>query len=489
MCGEKYDVRVDFCFADGTPLELVAVASSPQSVEATTGSALEAALNLDAPEPGGFSMFDAPEPDGFDADEQAAERGGDSADSLSVDAPPVAAVTLTDAPEAGADSGSAPSDAVRQEESDSRFPVGFHAPPSATGADGSDDDFASDGFFDEAPASDDLDFPDGFGADDGYEFTEPTIPAPRRQRAPNMYVLFGVGALAAGLAIVFFLGGDGGSSDKTSSPDAQVAQQVEPALGTPKTTIEPVKKPGPGADEDPGVLDEPLTDDFADEAEAEGGQVDEENVPLDESADGSGDESEVPDVEEEPVEAPERKEEPKRETPKPKIVDPPQPKAPPVTPDKGSGTDDAFDPWATEQPSAQSLVTITSSPSGATLYVDSRMRGKTPTSLELTMGAHSIRLQKDGYVDQSGTIQVEKARQTEKFRMAAEPRRVTVNCYGPDKSKVYLGGQVICAIPGSGSVMEGEHTFRVVTPDKFFKRTVRVKRQRDGAPTPLSFRE
>jgi hypothetical protein len=64
---------------------------------------------------------------------------------------------------------------------------------------------------------------------------------------------------------------------------------------------------------------------------------------------------------------------------------------------------------------------------------------------------------------------------------------VTVWCYGPSGSTAYLNGSPVCAIPGSGTLPVGKHTFRVVTPDRFFKMDLVVNAQPNGSPTPLLF--
>jgi hypothetical protein len=144
-------------------------------------------------------------------------------------------------------------------------------------------------------------------------------------------------------------------------------------------------------------------------------------------------------------------------------------------------------PWGAVAAKAPSLVRIYSKPSGAIVFVDGRQRGKTPAEIELDEGPHSIRVEKDGYFSENRTLAVAKPSHLERFKLNPRDQRVTVNCYGPDASKVYLDGKVVCAIPGSGTLTSGKHTFRVVTPDRFFKMELRVKPRPDGSPTPLRF--
>lgn len=55
---------------------------------------------------------------------------------------------------------------------------------------------------------------------------------------------------------------------------------------------------------------------------------------------------------------------------------------------------------------ATGILYISSVPSGATVYVGRALVGVTPVSVELTSGAYTVTIEKDGYYDYSGRVQV-----------------------------------------------------------------------------------
>jgi hypothetical protein len=226
----------------------------------------------------------------------------------------------------------------------------------------------------------------------------------------------------------------------------------------------------------PEVLDEDLPAELPDEEDLEPDGEGEGEAEL---------EPELGDVQSPEEITPDRAVEPKK--PVPEVVTTPESLKPDVVAPvvAEAAADDS--PWGAVQAKAKSLVRIYSKPSGAIVFVDGRQRGKTPAEIELSDGQHSIRVEKDGYFSEDRKLKVSKPSHLERFKLNARDQRVTVNCYGPDASKVYLDGAVVCAIPGSGTLAVGKHTFRVVTPDRFFKMDLVVKARADGSPTPLRF--
>jgi hypothetical protein len=462
-CGENYDDRVDFCFGDGTPLDALLdskpAALSPTPAPAAFMAGLDAPdaeniSGLDAPDPGGFSM-DAPDPVVQQAPDPVVQQ---APDPVVQQAPPVPVITKKE---------------ERQVPEPGEVPVGFFEPPSQAEA--------SDALPSESDQAeyDDLDFPEGFGdspfgsgdfgADfgDGDDFTDPTMPAPGARRKPIALI---VGAIACvGIVLAVTLNRGGSESDDKS----MVSKLQEPVVQPVRAVPEPVVEPAPIL-----VEEEPETDLDVEEQEV---------------LEGEGESNEVA-VEVEP----DKVELPKLEPAAPAIVKeqarPVLPKVSPVAapiPSKQEaselGGDSESSPWGAVVAKAPSLVRIYSKPAGALVFVDGRQRGSTPAEVELDAGPHSIRVEKDGFFSESRELNVRKPSHLERFKLNARDQRVTVNCYGPDASKVYLDGQVICAIPGSGTLPAGRHTFRVVTPDRFFKMVVDVQARPDGSATPLRF--
>jgi hypothetical protein len=117
MCGESYDDRVDFCFGDGTPLEMVLAQGVPAKV-ASSASASDFS-GLDAPDPENLSGLDAPDPGGF---------AFEAPEPVSPE--PVAEIPVAAAPVPVETPGQVEQS---QDQASSEFPVGFFEPPSSGG--------------------------------------------------------------------------------------------------------------------------------------------------------------------------------------------------------------------------------------------------------------------------------------------------------------------------------------------------------------------
>jgi len=454
-CGENYDDRVDFCFGDGTPLDAVL---KPQAAAQSKSAQSESFMaGLDAPDAENISGLDAPDPGGFSFDPPEPESA------------PVPVVTepMPKRFEASVPQPEPPKQVERQSQESGQIPVGFFEPPSQVeSVDASTDESDS-------VEHDDLGFPEGFGDppfggdfdgdfDGGFgeDFTDPTMPAPTTRKRPVFLMAFATAFIGAAFAVKLTMGG--------SEPvEPEIQAKVEQPIAQP---VKPAAVPTP--------TPEPIVEEEPEEEEPEEGAGESEEV----SAEVEPDRVEL--VEEKPA-APAIVKEPKRPVvPKVSAVVSPEPKKPAA---EVPSADAEASPWGAVVAKAPSLVRIYSKPAGAVVFVDGRQRGSTPAEVELDSGVHSIRVEKDGFFSESRDLDVRKPSHLERFKLNPRDQRVTVNCYGPDASKVYLDGQVICAIPGSGTLKAGRHTFRVVTPDRFFKMVVDVQARPDGSPTPLRF--
>ena len=453
MCGEIYDDRVDFCFNDGTPLD--GMVEEPPAGGAGSAAGIDLS-GLDAPDPENISGLDAPDPLGVD--------WGDSVDEAppEVPKPPLTAATI---PEVASPEAAVHTVETEVPNTEAQLPAGFGEPPSQLAA---GESLAEEEFWD--GGDDELEFPDDFGSEEGsfgQDFTDPTIPAPRPSGGGAKKAVAGV--MVGVVAVLAFALNRGGDSVENVPVDpievASVEQPVQEIEAPPETAA---VEPAPVVEEPPEELVEP---------------EEESPAPLDEP------EAQVTSSE---TSTPQRTTEAARPVvpsePAPARVVTPEPE--PVEEPADQNTANEVDPWASAQPEAvPSRVRVFSKPSGASLFVDGRAFGSTPAELDLDEGQHSIRVEKDGYFAESRSVTISGPTHLERFEMRAENQRVTVNCYGPDASKVYLDGKVICAIPGSGNVTTGEHTFRVVTPDRFYRKVINVQRKSDGSPTPLRFTE
>jgi hypothetical protein len=72
----------------------------------------------------------------------------------------------------------------------------------------------------------------------------------------------------------------------------------------------------------------------------------------------------------------------------------------------------ALEPMASAAAKREGILFISSSPSGALLYVDGSSKGRTPISVTVTEGAHSLKLVSDGREPVEKRIRVDFARST-----------------------------------------------------------------------------
>jgi hypothetical protein len=449
-CGENYDDRVDFCFGDGAILEKIDAPSLKSVPKKRPASPYLAGLEV--PDAENFSGFEVPDADGFAVAEPEA----------AVEPPPEPPVEAS-APVASQEAGVSE---ARQAQEAGNIPVGFIDPPSQSGT-------ASPAAFSEPDEDfDDLDFPSDFGVGDfsgddfgDGDYTEPTIPAQRPRKSPTVFIAIGLSALVLAMGAKILMGG---GSESEGDDSAKVAKRKVPV----RRVVEP---PSNLQDRQPTVQEPVLEPENPVEAEGEAS-----SEPDPSEAEAPEEAAAIPDIAvvEPPVKAA------IEQVSKP---EPPEPatQARNNAKEPEPAVDDS--PWGAVQAKANSLVKIYSKPSGAIVFVDGRQRGKTPAEIELSDGRHTIRVEKDGYFSEDRNLKVSKPSHLERFKLSARDQRVTVNCYGPDASKVYLDGTVVCAIPGSGTLAVGKHTFRVVTPDRFFKMDLVVKARADGSPTPLRF--
>jgi len=91
----------------------------------------------------------------------------------------------------------------------------------------------------------------------------------------------------------------------------------------------------------------------------------------------------------------------------------------------------------------RALVTITTEPSGASVYLDGHPAGdfpKTPASFWATYGRHKLVLKLAGYVTRSKTISLKKgSKVTENFALVKEEKRIVIQDKPVEKKPSYAG--------------------------------------------------
>lgn len=136
-----------------------------------------------------------------------------------------------------------------------------------------------------------------------------------------------------------------------------------------------------------------------------------------------------------------------------------------VAPTTPTATATESETWSTGSAATSGRLTITSIPTGATVYIDNKQVGRSPVSTEITMGAHSVRLELGGYSSESKSINLNSPEMAASFELKPLVVTGTVNIFGPTGAVVLVDGAQVGKIPTTVKLTEGAHTFEVRTVD------------------------
>lgn len=124
----------------------------------------------------------------------------------------------------------------------------------------------------------------------------------------------------------------------------------------------------------------------------------------------------------------------------------------------------AVSPGAANAQRGQSVVRVTSEPTGAAVYVDGAIEraGSTPHNLRLSAGEHRLRLVLDGYSTEERTIEVTRARHTFSFRLT-EMGRLDVRAANESArgGTVRIDGEELGTVPTTARLEPGRHQLAV----------------------------
>jgi len=114
----------------------------------------------------------------------------------------------------------------------------------------------------------------------------------------------------------------------------------------------------------------------------------------------------------------------------------------------------------------EGTLVVDSSPSGAEVYVDGRLQGRTPLRMSLEAGRHEVRVAAPGYGEYRAQVEV---RPGESVRLTVElvPVRATLELYVNAEARVFLDGQEVGVARGGYLRLEaplGEHELTLVAP-------------------------
>lgn len=130
----------------------------------------------------------------------------------------------------------------------------------------------------------------------------------------------------------------------------------------------------------------------------------------------------------------------------------------------------------------QGTLAITSTPSGAEVYLDGALRGRTPLSLSLPEGRYGVELRLAGHEPYRATVQVRRGETTRlDVRLTPVPRTGTLLLESsPAGAEVYLEGRLQGRTPLRLSLEEGTYRVEYRLPGhEPYGATVRVERGRE----------
>ena len=438
-CGATYDHRVDFCFADGTPLR-EATADEVAAAEAAAPPKPRPAptLGTDLVEPQNLRFDDVPEPKFLQALPPADD---DSQDAPALSESPTNPVPLD---QAAPFSGALPDVAApAQPLPSTQDTVPLPEPPLQRGGDWAEDLEADDaGFFASTAPSVGQ---EAFGGPADQETSPPPPPSVAEDSTDDADSVdlarqtFGGAAswppatdepaparsnkglaLALAAAGMFIVVGGGGvmlwTSSSTSDDPGPVAQVERPEAPTPD--VAEASAPPPEAAPTvpaPVVEPEPVTP---------------------------------------PADAPD-------DDPPAEPVAPTRDDARPQTPPTPTAT-----PAPRDNPATVALLSISTDPPGAIVWIDGAKIGPAPVAREVTIGSHTVKAELTGYVTQTVRVSADRGGSTARIPLKAETKsEAMVKLFGQPGSQVFVDGRNVGTLPVSIPLATGSHDFRVVTPN------------------------
>ena len=116
--------------------------------------------------------------------------------------------------------------------------------------------------------------------------------------------------------------------------------------------------------------------------------------------------------------------------------------------------------------SATGKLSITTTPSGADVYLDAEKKGKTPLTIDAPSGKHLLTITSQGYAPLTEEVNIQ-AYQTSALSRNLAPQIGTLSVKTtPDKANIYLDGKFIGQSPIKvPSVLAGEHKVRAELKD------------------------
>lgn len=107
---------------------------------------------------------------------------------------------------------------------------------------------------------------------------------------------------------------------------------------------------------------------------------------------------------------------------------------------------------------SSTLVSFKSNPKGASIFLDNKYKGLTPTKFDIEKGSYNLAVKKDGYRSIEKQIIIDKQSDKFSFDLNNDGRKLTVSTK-PDKAAIYIDGTYIGFTPKEIVINDGLHKF------------------------------
>ena len=121
--------------------------------------------------------------------------------------------------------------------------------------------------------------------------------------------------------------------------------------------------------------------------------------------------------------------------------------------------------WGAAPEPTSGMLKIVTNPDGANVFVNETPKGKSPVTVELAYGTHSVKVQKAGYKTETKEVNFRIQEMTVPFALKPDVVTGQVNVYGPDGYRVVVDGHDMGTMPVTVQVSEGARQFKIVGPD------------------------
>ena len=121
--------------------------------------------------------------------------------------------------------------------------------------------------------------------------------------------------------------------------------------------------------------------------------------------------------------------------------------------------------WGENTEAQQGTISISTNPSGATVWLGTKKLGTAPVSTSVDFGSYTIKVELDGYVTDLRSVNVQSSDVSVPFELKAMVTSGTVQIFSKQSYLIYIDGERAGTTPVVTTLSAGEHTIKVVSED------------------------